>query len=143
MTLTEEEIKKLRDEAQYRASATWHEQTPPLVVENVIETLEELSDIEIQKYLWAGINNPGEEIGSFEEACCVLFDDSNLGTHLEKGTTGLSEELNASFLELSKTIDQVEVEDASPTEIIEDPQMEKIRELASQMKTLMERYRKT
>ena len=46
-------------------------------------SLEELANEEEQKRLWLGISK--NEMSSFEEARCGVFDDSGLGRLMEKG----------------------------------------------------------
>jgi hypothetical protein len=87
--------------------------------------LKELSNKELQERLWSAT---GEEVSSFEEAVCQLFDDSGLGDSLAKGETVFSPELDALLLDLREHIRKVDPQE-SPMSIIESPTAVVIRAL--------------
>lgn len=118
---------------------TWFQTAPSQSINLVMDSLGELWDIEQQKYLWAGEgNDKSKEIGSFEEACCQLFDDSALGGYLEKEQTGLPFELTQTLTELSDALDKIDAKNKTPLMIINSSKMLEIRELAAKAKTMME-----
>ena len=95
-------------------------------IETAIDALEELSDIGVQRRRWS--RNRGE-MSSFTEAVESLFDDSGLGDEIEKGRSGLSAEAVTALAALSTALRTIDPK-RMPDEVIRDPAMQKVRELA-------------
>lgn len=100
------------------------------------ECLEELSNKELQEKLWLSTGEAGSNVSSFVEAHCQLYDDCGLGDALEKGSVyGDSIDKQLLFLEVQmKDVDA----DRYPSEIIDSPEMQGIRELAAKIQAEIE-----
>jgi len=72
---------------------------------------------------------PGQQ-SSFEEAVEGLYTDSGLDGELRKRTTGFSAELESRLQELEQEVTKVD-ERAGPANVINDPVMSRVRELAA------------
>jgi hypothetical protein len=105
----------------------WLKTVAPVQFNSVIDALEELSDVALQRRRW-NTNDHGE-MSSFWEAQEGLFDDSGLGDEIEKGQSGLSSEILQSLEALSKALPKVDAH-RTPDEIIDSPAMCQVRELA-------------
>ena len=94
---------------------------------HILDCLRELADAEYQQRAWMG-QIPGE-MHSIEECREVLFGDSGLAEALKLGTV-YSEEIDAVLLELDAAL--AEIEPLRPAaEILADPQLPRVRRLAS------------
>jgi hypothetical protein len=104
--------------------------------DTMIWALEELADKDTQMKLWTG--NTIGEMGSFDEAVCGVFDDSDLGRQLDKGeaSSQLSPEIFAKAVELRRLIQLVPRLEA-PLVMIETPEMQAIRTSAEGLLTLL------
>ena len=93
--------------------------------------LEELATIEIQHSRWVEGKN---EISSFTEAICQVFDDSHLAKAIDSGhlANEFSNEIFSNVTKLDKLIDSIP-EFESPQVIIEHPKMKNIRNLAQEL----------
>lgn len=94
---------------------------------DVLDGLKELSDSNLQQRLWIDGN---DEMSSYTEAICMIFDDSGLGLSIEKGS--LDEPLLRSFKELGEVIDTIP-ENEAPENIMSHPNMPKLQQLASKI----------
>lgn len=94
----------------------------------VEECLHELSDRSMQERLWLSDGSSGE-VSSFVEACCGLFDDSALGHYLDRKSPELEVPVIVAFRELELHLQKVETY-RHPQKIMDDPHMQKVRELA-------------
>lgn len=74
---------------------------------------------------------------SFEEAVEGLFTDSGLEGELGKVTTGFSVDLASKLQELGRELAKVSAHRA-PAEIIDDPAMFRVRELAATAKEMLQ-----
>jgi hypothetical protein len=94
--------------------------------------IEELASRDEQERLWLGRSQ--NEMSSFEEAVCGVFDDSGLTRAFESGylEKNYSDEFCGKVNELHRAIHSVP-EKLRPQEIIDHPRMEKIRILAREM----------
>lgn len=95
----------------------------------IIDALKELSDEAYQRRVWCGAG--GQEMSSFCEAICGLFDDSGLGSALETSTHRhiFSSNVDESLRELRVAISKIN-QSAPPADLIRDPKMQLVRELA-------------
>lgn len=109
-------------------------------MKTVLKKLEELSDRSIQGRLWLSDGSSGE-VSSFEEACCGLFNDSGLIIALERGETGLPEDVNQKLRELDTQLERVDERYGMlPDEpLIQVPEMVKVRQLAAEALALIRR----
>lgn len=94
---------------------------------DVLDGLKELSDSNLQQRLWVDGN---DEMSSYTEAICMIFDDSGLGLSIEKGS--LDEPLLGSFKELDEVIDTIP-ENETPEDIMGHPNMPKLQQVASKI----------
>ena len=102
------------------------------------ETLSKLADITYQKEVWLEGKRPNV-VSSFVESVCQLYDDYDLRGYL---ATQLEDRENKSeilqaFGELRKAVDAVN-ESWREAEIVESPEMEVVRKLASQALALLD-----
>ena len=106
--------------------------------QGLLEALRELSSREAQEALW--LRGDPENISSFTEAICRVFDDSGLTRALESGRLQavVSEELLQKLVQLHDSIRLIP-EASSPTTILEHPGMESVRALAGELLRLFER----
>lgn len=91
--------------------------------------LRELADVEFQRRVWTGRGVP-DEMSSFEEAVATLFDDSGLAIDLDgkRPVFGQDVDLELGALrDLLQHIDPIR----DPGEIIDDPQMNSVRQRAA------------
>lgn len=84
-----------------------------------------------QRGLWLGEGTQTVgEVSSFVEACCGLFDDSALGEKLYSSGTEFGADVDAALKEIDKLTDAID-DDRTQEEIIADPLMAKVRQVAS------------
>lgn len=95
--------------------------------------LEELASLEEQNRLWIG--NSTEEMSTYEEAVCHVFDDSGLGAELD--SLEKRKRYQAEFLNLTNELRSVTrgstLRNLPPTELIETKEMEVIRSLSKKL----------
>lgn len=95
--------------------------------QKAIWALKELSSREEQERLWLSDGSSGE-VGSFEEATCILFDDAHIGSAMKSGY--LEREFSADvcngFSILHKLIFRIP-DNMAPKKMINHPDMENIR----------------
>lgn len=103
-------------------------------VSRILECLRELADKAYQQRIWTASSGP--EISSFTEAVCQLFDDSGLGDELDKSRTVFSAMIDARLRVLGDELVAFD-DNRAPSEIIEDPKMEKLRVLARELLDLL------
>ncbi len=99
-----------------------------LIKSTIIENLEELSSVEIQKRRWLG---DGTEPSSLDEAIAELFDNSGFNDLAEKGEV-FGKDIDDRFLQLKSEYNKIQ-DIGDPNEVIDHPSMQKIRSLASQL----------
>jgi hypothetical protein len=104
----------------------------------VIDCLKELADSDFQKSVWLASSGP--EISSFTEAICGLFNDSGLCLALEKEHTLFTEEIDALLRELEAAVGEVN-EFQPRAELIDSPQMHRVRGLATKALSAIERLK--
>ena len=98
----------------------------------LIENLTELADKSMQERLW--VHGDENEMSSFTEAICGVFDDAGLTRALDSGH--FRESYSAEAWRLAKILDaaiEKVPEDAAPQEIIESPGMVKVRQAAGRL----------
>ena len=97
----------------------------------ILLCLRELGSEAEQRGLWLGEGTQTNgDMSSFVEACCGLFDDSALGEMLYSSGTEFGIEVDVALKQIDKLICAID-EHRSEEEIIADPDMAKVRELAS------------
>lgn len=98
----------------------------------LIDGLQELANKEMQMRYWVYGND--NEMSSFEEAICMVFDDAGLTRAMEKGylKKNFSEELCRKVSELDKALDSIP-QNVRPEEQIENPYMETVRAIAQDL----------
>lgn len=101
----------------------------------IVECLRELSDQKFQQEVW--LSTGGEKVSSFAEAVEQLFTDSGLGDELEKGTTGLGREVEDNLMLLDQELSKINRKQHA-SEIIKDPKMENVRNIAAKVLLLLE-----
>lgn len=105
----------------------WIQNVLAIQLNGVIEALQELGDIEVQRRRW---NSDGRgEVSSFSEAIESLYGDSGLGDELEKGLTGLDASTVVNLKALDKALSKI-APYRKPDDIIGDPAMAEVRRLA-------------
>jgi hypothetical protein len=100
----------------------------------ILECLRELADKSFQQRVWLASSGP--EISSFTEATEGLFTDSVLGSELDKQRRVFSETIDAKFSVLHKKLLAIDSQ-RHPSKIIEDPRMEEVRALATELLDLL------
>jgi len=98
-----------------------------ILIEDVIDGLTELRDKEAQEKLWL---HGDEEISSFTEAICGVFDDGGVSRALDKGE--VDEPLASLFRRLDSLVAKVP-EHSKPDHIIAHPAMEDVRTVAGEL----------
>jgi len=95
-------------------------------------SLEELSNIEQQRRLWLGQSK--DEMSSFEEACCGVFDDSGLTRAFDKGLVerDYGEGVASMVKELGVLVGSVE-SNLSPKDVIQHRAMTRMRSLSKEL----------
>ena len=73
----------------------------------ILESLDELADIQLQERLWIG--GEGSELSSLEETICALFDDSCLGMVLDKQECVYDEAIDAELVQLRSELGSIDV----------------------------------
>lgn len=97
----------------------------------ILLNLRELGSVAEQRGLWLGEGTQTHgEVSSFVEACCGLFDDSVLDEVLYSSGTGFGSDVDTILKGIDELLSGVD-SDRPEEEIIADPAMAKIRELAS------------
>lgn len=122
-------------------------------LENIIWSLEELSDRNEQLKLWLSTGADGAEVSSFAEVVEVLFTDSGLSHELETGWRAerggrpasprapiFDERTDNLFGTLSSLVSRIDV-GAPPVDIINDGRMDQVRRLASELLIALEPFR--
>src|SRR6266478_7994345 len=101
----------------------------------IIECLKQLEDRHLQENLWTGKRLP--EQSDFIEGVEGLFTDSALGDALHSNATGYSKETESKLWELEKQLKKVD-QHGGAMKIINDPAMPRVRELAADIRSLIE-----
>jgi len=103
----------------------------------LLENLRELASEELQEELWLYGNE--NQMSSFTEAICGVFDDARLTRALETGylKNNFSSDLCQKAKKLDQTINLVS-EDLPPAEIIKHPNMSAVRVLSGDLLDLFE-----
>jgi|SRR6185503_3738549 len=96
----------------------------------IVESLEELSDRELQLKLW--LSDGSTDVSSFDEAVEQLFTDSGLVGALEKGRTGYSIEVEDDFRRLNEQLKRID-RNRDLAEIISSSDMELVRKSAAEI----------
>lgn len=105
-------------------------------VAHVRSALEELSDIEYQRRVWAGLGAP-EEMSSFDECVEQLFSDSGLGDALERHETGFGVVTNGELIALRASLARIDGA-RDPGTLVGQPAMRRVRERAAYILRLIE-----
>lgn len=116
---------------------TWLQGALPVQMRSVLDALQELGDIEMQRRRW---NSAGQgEVSSLTESVESLFGDSGLGDELEKGHSGLNGATVNALDTLRRTLARLSRSGRgrSPNEIIDDPVMGEVRRLAREALALV------
>ncbi|WP_127560824.1 hypothetical protein [Saccharospirillum alexandrii] len=103
----------------------------------LLDKLSELASKELQENLWLHGNE--NQMSSFTEAICGVFDDARLTRSLETGylERNFSNELCRKTIKLDQAIKLIP-EDLAPEDIIKHPKMKIVRLLASELLVLFE-----
>jgi len=103
------------------------------------ETLSELADLEYQRRVWLG-QSPNE-VSSFEEAVCQLYDDYDLKGFLATRLENIENaaEIREIFESLETSIGAVD-ESLDPRVLIESPEMNSVRDVARRALGLLNIY---
>jgi hypothetical protein len=101
----------------------------------IIECLRELSDRAAQRRLW--LSTGQGDVSSFTEAIEQLFTDSGLEGALQKHGTGLGGPAEDALSRLESALARVDRKMA-PDRLIDSPQMDAVRQLASTALALIE-----
>lgn len=102
-----------------------------MYIENLIESLRALASREFQKVAW--FENDLGAMSSFGDDVSDLFDDHNLKDILyEEGVVVISKEVHQLLQELDRITDNIGY-DKSESEIIDSPEMEKIRQKSAKI----------
>jgi len=93
--------------------------------------LTELASETEQRRLWLSDGHAGEDVGSFIEVSCRIFDDLGLSDELEDGNLAsiTSEDFATSISHLNTIIDSIS-EDQTPEKLIGSSAIEHVREIA-------------
>jgi hypothetical protein len=100
-------------------------------------SLTELASREEQEQLWLGLSK--DEMSSFEEATCGVFDDAGLTRAVDSGylRRKFSEEINNKVASLSRLVAELP-RNVHPREVINHPKMEDVRKLAQELLSLFD-----
>lgn len=104
----------------------------------ICDPLRELSDVESQRQLWLSDGSQGKDVSSFSEAVEQLFTDTGLSDILRSGPTGLGDSADAILKSLEVILLKVDTHHG-PAQTIEDPSMEEVRAMASQLLSILSR----
>ncbi len=104
---------------------------------NVVRALQGLADSEYQRDVWLDLNNPDRLVDCFSEAMCDLFDDCAIGHYLREGEVILDREVTQALWDLDVAVDAIEL-DRPEEDIVADPLMEVVREIAARALVLIE-----
>jgi hypothetical protein len=98
-----------------------------ITLKNIIDDINELSDINLQRKLWLNENNNTGFISSYAELMCRLFDDNGFDTFIDKAASkiGMSNELILALNKLRSCLKNYKEKD-SDEEIINDLEWKKI-----------------
>lgn len=109
--------------------------------ENLKVCLRELSSEDFQKRAWLASSGP--EISSFAELVAQTFDDTGLGDALGQGELPpeLDDAAFSTLKELRRAVSKVD-QYAPPEELLTDPKVEKVREIAARALELIEKASK-
>ena len=112
-----------------------------LNLDSLLESLKELSSKEDQKKLW--LHGDKNNMSSFTEAICCIFDDAGLTRAMESDylKNNFSRDLCQKVERLNCAIDLVS-DDLTPSELIECPEMNRIRVLSQELLEMFEVERK-
>ena len=102
--------------------------------DKVEDALQELAELEVQRRLWLASSG---EASSFTEAVCLLFDDSGLARALERNEVVYGVRVDAVLRRLGKAVQAID-ESQDPVDLLADPMMETVRELAAQALLLLQ-----
>jgi hypothetical protein len=103
--------------------------------ELVRQALNELADADYQRRVWAG--EGGDEMSSFEECVELLFGDSGLDVALERSQPVYGSTVDDELRKLHDLVARINGS-RSTEEILQDPALDGVRELASAILLAME-----
>jgi hypothetical protein len=109
-----------------------------LVNDDLVEdALRELADEERQRTLWLSTGEP--EVSSFEESLSRLWDDSGLGTAMEKPGVVYNSEIDELLRRLDETLAQVNT--SQPVSgLLVDPHLAEARVMARRLLQELRRF---
>lgn len=102
----------------------------------ILDSLQELADLNIQRQLWLSDGSGGKHVSSFSEAVEQLFTDTGLANSLHSGGTGLGPQVDRLLTSLELMIRKVEMRN-DPKVTIEDRGMSEIRSTAKKLYDLL------
>ena len=110
-----------------------------LVLRNIYNNIEELSDLDLQYKVWIKAEVPNY-VSSYTELRCSLFDSSDYKGFIERDIKAydLKEEFVNKLIELYPILKNYDDKDKTELEIINDPAWKSISELAKEIKALWE-----
>ena len=100
----------------------------------VVDCLRDLSDPDFQNRVW--IRGEGPEVSSFVETVCELFDDSGLGTALEKGTCVYDEDIDSKLNKLSEMLDDIDTQE-DIKRVVTSKKWTRIIKLSGELRTMI------
>ena len=108
-----------------------------LDMSNLVIGLERLSDLEYQRKTW--LSSGDGPIDTFVESVCDVFDTADLSDYLRRGArpSELDEVVWSVVGELDVAVDEVD-DNRPPQEVLDDPRMAKVREVATRLLALLE-----
>ena len=101
----------------------------------IIECLRELSSRSLQEELWT--SKGVTDVSSFSEVVEQLFTDSGLDDALNAKATGFSDDVESKLCGLEKRLAKVHGR-GDPMATINDPEMLRVRDLASEILSMIE-----
>jgi hypothetical protein len=108
-----------------------------VVHELVEDALRELADGPYQRRLW--LASGGEEVSSFTECVCRLWDDSGLVLALERAHAVYTPEIDNHLRELGVVLRGID-DSRPPKAILKDPQLHRARVLAQSLLLDLRRF---
>jgi hypothetical protein len=109
-----------------------------IMMNNIRQEINQLSDISLQRKLWLNENNDTGFISSYVEVMCTLFDDNNFDSFIdvEAAKRGISPDLISELSKLRDLLNNYQ-EKANDSEIIMDPKWMKV---VNQAKIVLEKW---
>jgi hypothetical protein len=90
---------------------------------SIYKAIKDISDLDFQRRAWLRLNG-SNEVSSFTEICCTLFDDASFDDFVNQepwAQTGLSESVRDEMRKLTQRLENYDEKGKAEADILVDP----------------------